>query len=212
MGPACPPLSPRPKPPLLPRRPQPLPTAPRPAPGARYPSAATGFASEGLRCPTPRGTVELASAEAQKDGLPRLPEPSAEPRPSAGRLRLITAAGPWSLNDSFSNDPRVNRQMGPATVTVNPADAAERGLSAGDEVVIRNSAGSLVMTVAVSDLVPPGVAASPKGRWPKLEGNRANANFINVGAGAAVGGSTALHPAEVVLEPHGKAKAHPSAR
>ena len=182
------------------------------AAGTIYPSAEPLIQFEGLRFPTPSGKIEIASAEAEKDGLPRLPEPSAEPRPSAGRLRLITAAGPWSLNDSFSNDPRVSRQMGPATVTINPADAAERGLSAGDEVVIRNSAGSLAMTVAVSDLVPPGVAASPKGRWPKLEGNRANVNFINVGAVADMGGSTAVHSTEVVLEPLGKAKAHPSPR
>jgi anaerobic selenocysteine-containing dehydrogenase len=90
--------------------------------------------------------------------------------------------------------------MGRAVVTVNPTDASERGLSSGDEVVLRNSTGSMTMTVAVSDLVPPGVAASPKGRWPKLEPGKANVNFLNSGAVADMGGSTAVHGNEVFLE------------
>ena len=178
------------------------------AAGTIYPSAEPLLQFAGLEFPTPSGRVEIASASAERDGLPRLPQPVAEPRPAAGLLRLITAAGPWSLNDSFSNDPRVARHMGPAVVTVNPADAAERGLSPGDEVVIRNSTGSLTMMLAVSDLVPPGVAASPKGRWPKLESNRANVNFVNAGAVADMGGSTAVHGTEVVLE---AVKTRPSA-
>jgi anaerobic selenocysteine-containing dehydrogenase len=171
------------------------------AAGTIDPSAEPLIQFQSLEFPTPSGKIEIASAQAERDGLPRLPEPTAEPRPAAGRLRLITAAGPWSLNDSFSNDPRVARHMGPAVVTVNPADAAERGLSPGDEVVIRNSTGSLTMRVAVSDLVPAGVAASPKGRWPKLERNRANVNFLNAGVVADMGGSTAVHGTEIVLEP-----------
>jgi anaerobic selenocysteine-containing dehydrogenase len=168
--------------------------------GTIYPSAEPLVQFAGLKFPTPSGKIEIASSQAEKDGLPRLPEPTAEPRPSDGRLRFITAAGPWSLNDSFSNDPRVARHMGPAVVTVNPADASSRGLSPGDEVVLRNATGSMTMTVAISDLVPPGVAASPKGRWPKLEPGKTNVNFLNSGEVADMGGSTAVHGNEVVIE------------
>jgi anaerobic selenocysteine-containing dehydrogenase len=170
------------------------------AAGTIYPSAEPMIQFENLEFPTPSGKIEIASAEAEAQGLPRLPEPTAEPRPAPGHLRLISAAGRWSLNDSFSNDPRIVRQMGPPIVTVNPADAAAQGLSAGDQVVIRNSTGSLAMTLAVSDLVPPGVASSPKGRWPKLERNQANVNFVNAGEVADMGGSTAVHGTEIVLE------------
>jgi anaerobic selenocysteine-containing dehydrogenase len=170
------------------------------AAGTIYPSAEPMIQFGNLEFPTPSGKIEIASAEAEAQGLPRLPEPTAEPRPAPGHLRLISAAGRWSLNDSFSNDPRVVRQMGPPVVTVNPADAAAQGLSAGDQVVIRNSTGSLAMTLAVSDLVPPGVASSPKGRWPKLERNQANVNFVNAGEVADMGGSTAVHGTEIVLE------------
>jgi anaerobic selenocysteine-containing dehydrogenase len=171
------------------------------AAGTIYPSAEPLIQFAGLVFPTPSGKIEIASAQAEKDGLPRLPEPTAEPRPADGRLRFITAAGPWSLNDSFSNDPRVARHLGRAVVTVNPADASERGLSEGDEVVLRNATGSMTMTVTVSDLVPKGVAASPKGRWPKLEPGKANVNFLNSGEVADMGGSTAVHGNEILLEP-----------
>jgi anaerobic selenocysteine-containing dehydrogenase len=171
------------------------------AAGTIYPSAEPVIQFAKLEFPTPSGKIEIASALAEEQGLPRLPEPIAEPRPGPGRLRLITAAGPWSLNDSFSNDPRVARHMGQAVVTINPVDAAAQGLSPGDEVVIRNSIGSLTMALAVSDLVPPGVASSPKGRWPKLERNQANVNFVNGGEVADMGGSTAVHGTEIVLEP-----------
>jgi anaerobic selenocysteine-containing dehydrogenase len=170
------------------------------AAGTIYPSAKPVIQFANLQFPTPSGKIEIASALAEEQGLPRLPEPIAEPRPAPGRLRLISAAGPWSLNDSFSNDPRVARHMGPAVVTINPLDAAAQGLSPGDEVVIRNSTGSLTMALAVSDLVPPGVASSPKGRWPKLERNKANVNFVNGGEVADMGGSTAVHGTEIVLE------------
>jgi len=170
------------------------------AAGTIYPSAEPVIQFESLQFPTPSGKIEIASDEAAKDGLPRLPEPTAEARPTDGRLRLITAAGPWSLNDSFSNDPRVVRHMGPAVLTINPTDAATQGLSPGDEVVIRNSTGSLTLELAVSDLVPAGVAISPKGRWPKLERSRSNVNFVNAGEVADMGGSTAVHGTEITLE------------
>jgi anaerobic selenocysteine-containing dehydrogenase len=45
-----------------------------------------------LRFPTPSGRVELASAVAQADGLPRHALPLADDRPADGGLRLLTSA------------------------------------------------------------------------------------------------------------------------
>src|SRR5438270_6120464 len=42
-----------------------------------------------LRFPTPSGRIEIASASAEADGHPRLPQPFADPRPKPGRLRLL---------------------------------------------------------------------------------------------------------------------------
>jgi anaerobic selenocysteine-containing dehydrogenase len=63
-----------------------------------------------------------------------------------------------------------------------------------------NGAGSLELTVAISDMVPPGVAYSPKGRWPKREHGWANVNVLNDGRKADFGGSTSVHGIEVSLE------------
>ncbi len=151
--------------------------------------------------PTPSGRVELASARAEKDGLPRLPLPLADPRPQDGRLRLLTPASPWLLNDSFANDAKVAKRIGPATVALHPADAAERGLGEGDEAEIGNETGHLRLLVALSDAVPRGVAYSPKGRWPKREPAGANVNALNPGERADMGESTSVHGVEVTVRP-----------
>ncbi|MGH2892087.1 MAG: molybdopterin-containing oxidoreductase family protein, partial [Solirubrobacteraceae bacterium] len=89
------------------------------------------------RFPTPSGRVELASARAERDGHPRTAQPDADPRPQNGRLRLLTPASRWSLNDSFANEPKLTGRRGPARVALHPADAAERGLNNGDAALLR---------------------------------------------------------------------------
>jgi anaerobic selenocysteine-containing dehydrogenase len=152
-----------------------------------------------LRFPTPSGRVELASARAEADGLPRLPLPLADPRPRDGRLRLLSPASPWLLNDSFANDAKIAKRIGAATVALHPDDAAERGLAEGDEAVVANETGRLQLMVTVSDAVPRGVAYSPKGRWPKREPGRANVNALNPGESADMGKSTSVHGVEVTV-------------
>ena len=151
------------------------------------------------RFPTPSGRVELASARAEADGLPRLPLPLADPRPADGRLRLLSPASPWLLNDSFANDAKIAKRIGPATVALHPDDAAKRGLAEGDEAVVANETGRLRLMVTVSDAVPRGVAYSPKGRWPKREPARANVNALNPGESADMGESTSVHGVEVTV-------------
>ena len=152
-----------------------------------------------LRFPTPSGKVELASARAEADGHPRTAQPHADPRPAGGRLRLLTPASPWLLNHSFANEPRLARRLGPLAIALHPADAAERGLAAGDRVLARSPAGELELTAALSEDLPRGVAFSPKGRWPKLEGGRANVNALNPGTASDMGASTTVHGVEITL-------------
>jgi anaerobic selenocysteine-containing dehydrogenase len=150
-----------------------------------------------LAFPTPSGKIEIASAAAERDGLPRVPQPWADTRPQAGMLRLLSPASSWALNDTFANDPTVGRRWGGATVALHPEDAAARGLADGDEVVLSNDTGSLTLRLRVSDEVLPGVALSPKGRWPKREPGGANVNVLNPGRKADLGGSSAVHSVEV---------------
>ncbi|MGH2852379.1 MAG: molybdopterin-containing oxidoreductase family protein [Solirubrobacteraceae bacterium] len=154
-----------------------------------------------LRFPTPSGRIEIASAVAAAEGQPRLPEPHADARPEHGRLRLLSPASPWILNDSFANDTKLTRRIGTAEVAMHPTDAAERGLAAGAPALLESSAGSLTLTVALSDELPRGVIYSPKGRWPKREPDHANVNVLNPGVVSDMGRSTTVHGIEVTVTP-----------
>ena len=154
-----------------------------------------------LRFPTPSGRVEIASATAEADGHPRLPEPHADPRPSAQLLRLLSPASAWLLNDSFANDPKLTHRLGTASVAMHPQDAAERGLAAGDAALLESPTGQLTLTVELSGELPRGVIYSPKGRWPKREPGAANVNVLNPGVESDMGHSTTVHGVEVTVTP-----------
>jgi anaerobic selenocysteine-containing dehydrogenase len=151
------------------------------------------------RFPTPSARIEIASAQAEADGHPRLPLPFADPRPQQGRLRLLTPASPWLLNDSFANDPKIARRLGTATVALHPQDAADRGLAEHDPVVLESDTGALTLSVTLSDALPRGVAYSPKGRWPKAAPQGANVNALNPGTPSDMGASTSVHGVEVTV-------------
>jgi anaerobic selenocysteine-containing dehydrogenase len=153
-----------------------------------------------LEFETASGRIEIASAAAEADGHPRLPQPWSDPRPAADRLRLLSPASPWLMNDSFANDRKITKRMGRPSVTLHPADAASRGLGDGDMVRLSNASGTLELAVAVSDIVPQGVAYSPKGRWLKREQSQANVNVLNDGRKADFGASTSVHGVEVTAE------------
>jgi anaerobic selenocysteine-containing dehydrogenase len=154
-----------------------------------------------LTFPTPSGRIEIASARAEADGHPRVPLPLADPRPARGRLRLLSPASPWLLSDSFANVDKIAARIGPATIALHPADAAERGLAEGDEALVTNETGRLALRVTISEAVPRGVALSHKGRWPKREPARANVNVLNPGQKSDMGDNTCVHSVEVVVTP-----------
>jgi anaerobic selenocysteine-containing dehydrogenase len=131
-----------------------------------------------LTFPTPSGRIEIASARAEADGHPRVPLPLANSRTAESRLRLLAPASPWRMNDSFANVAKIAARVGPATVALHPADAAERGLLEGDDVCVANETDRLVLRVTLSEAVPRGVELSHKDRWPTREAARANVNVL----------------------------------
>jgi anaerobic selenocysteine-containing dehydrogenase len=147
--------------------------------------------------PTPSGKVELASAQAQTAGHPRIPHPHFDARPQNSRLRLLSPASPWTLNHTFTNDRKISARLGEGTVALHPMDAADRGLEDGDEVVLENETGRLVLVLRLAETVQRGVALSSKGRWPRRESGGANVNALNPGFKADMGESTAVHGVEV---------------
>ena len=113
----------------------------------------------------------------------------------------MSPASTFTLNDSFANVAKLARRAGPPTVTLHPADAAARGLEADDEVLVSNETGSLKLLVRLSDDVPPGVALSHKGRWPRQEPGGANVYTLNPGRKTDIGESTCVHSVVGTLTP-----------
>ena len=155
---------------------------------------------ESLRFATPSGRIEIASERAAADGHPRVPQPSHDSRPPAGRLRLLSPASRWQMNDSYGNDPRIREKLGPAKVTLHPKDARAIGVAAGDRVRLANATGAVTLTAAVSNRVPRGAALSHKGRWPGLEDEGGNVNRLNPGEKSDMGESSCVHGIVVEIE------------
>ena len=143
------------------------------------------------------------SETAEKDGHPRTAVPTFDTRPPVGQLRLLSPASQWQMNDIYGNDAIVRRTLGDCEVKVSAADAENFGLSDGDLVDLFNETGQLECVLAVSNEVPPGVALSYKGRWPKLEGGF-NVNGLNPGQVTDMGDSTSVHGVHVQIRRRGQ--------
>lgn len=154
-----------------------------------------------LNFPTPSGKIEVASARAEAMGLPRVPEPGFDPEPADGRLRLLTPASEWRLNDSYANDPRLARRSGPAELLINPADAERFGVVDGMTVRVASTVAAVSLVARLDDAVPAGTGLSYKGRWPSLEPNGASVNVLYDGSPNDMGASSGVHGTEVRLTP-----------
>jgi anaerobic selenocysteine-containing dehydrogenase len=150
---------------------------------------------------TPSGRIEIASAQAEADGLPRVPLCRADPRPGPGSLRLLSPAHAWLLNTSFGNVGKIGKRLGPATIALHPGDAAERDLAAGQAAIVHNGCGRLELQVVICADLPRGVALAHKGRWLATDPGHANVNVLNAGGKSDMGESTAVHSVEVRVQP-----------
>jgi anaerobic selenocysteine-containing dehydrogenase len=146
----------------------------------------------GGRFPTPSGKVEIASAQAEAGGAPRLPVAHADAEIGDGRLRVLSPASPWTMNSVYGNDPKIREKLGEARVSVHPDDAEARGMADGDAVILRNAEGEIAMVLQLDATLPRGVALAPKGRWPRFSLG-ANINALYDGAHADIGESTCVH-------------------
>jgi len=152
-----------------------------------------------LEFATPSGKIEIASDRAVESGLPRLPLPLADEKSKDGKLRLITPASIWRMNDSYSNDPEIIKRSCDASVTLHPDDADRLNISDGDQVTLSNEAGKIQLIANIDRLTPSGVALSYKGRWPKLEAAKCNVNSIHIAKKTDMGESTSVHSTEITV-------------
>ena len=154
---------------------------------------------ESLEFSTASGKIELVSDQARQDGLPYLPQPHADERPTEGKLRLLTPGSAWELNSIYGNASRKNGTQGEPSVLMNPLDAKVRKLVDGDLVILFNDTGKINLLLSISTDVPQGVVVSYKGRWPKRSPTNSNINILNPGQKADMGASSAVHGIEVSL-------------
>jgi anaerobic selenocysteine-containing dehydrogenase len=97
------------------------------------------------------------------------------------------------MNATFANDPKIARKLGQPIVTVHPSEAAARGLEAGARVRVESAIAALDVELAVADVVGPGVALLPKGRWG------VNVNALVPAVASDMGDSTTVHGTLVTL-------------
>ncbi len=162
------------------------------------------------RFPTPSGKVELCCPALAERGLDPVPGrflareddggvSADDPEYPVGEsLQLLTAASHHFVSSSFANHPHLLKNAGPPLVEIHPADAARRGIDSGDTVLVSNGRGSCRLRAVVTDAVRPGVVASAKGRWAKLDGGR-NVNWTTPDALADMAGQSTFHSNRVWL-------------
>lgn len=156
---------------------------------------------EDLRFDTPSGHIEIASAAAEKKGLPRVPFPGIDAPPGGDELRLLSPASMWRMNDSYANDPKLGIRAGSAELIMNTEDAARLGVEDGSRVRVANDAGAIELQAEIADIVRPGTVVSYKGRWPGLESSSANLNALHAGQKCDMGESTSVHGIMVTVRP-----------
>ena len=83
-------------------------------------------------------------------------------------LVMFNTHYPRSACSDFDNVATL-REAFMAPVTMNASDAAARGISAGDPVLVSSPYGKILRTVSVSELVVPGAIDIPNGTWPRFD-------------------------------------------
>jgi anaerobic selenocysteine-containing dehydrogenase len=146
------------------------------------------------------GKIDLAGDSFVDAGLPWAPFASAETRPQAGDLRLLSPASKWLMNSSFGNDPKILKQLGEGEAIMHPDEARSRGIAGGTRIRIGNPTGAITLKLALSTDVPRGVILAYKSRWA-TNGADSNVNALNPGQKADLAASCAVHSINVSVAP-----------
>lgn len=140
--------------------------------------------------PTPSGKVEIFSQTVwntqYRDPFPAIPRYMAPPEgaqdPMAGEypLQLIGWHTKRRTHSVHDNNLELHK-VDPQRLWIHPADAAERGIREGDQVLVWNSRGRTRVPAHVTERIMPGVTALSQGAWyaPDPDGTD-HAGSINI--------------------------------
>lgn len=104
------------------------------------------------------------------DGEQYKPYPTyhAQPQESEWPLLAFNTHYPRSACSDFDNVATL-RETFNAPVTISRADAQERGIKAGDAVLVSSPYGKVVRPVSISSCIVPGSIDVPNGTWPRFD-------------------------------------------
>ena len=174
---------------------------------APYPADGRPF-GDGI-FPTPSGRVELVSDTLAAMGQPALPDfvaPREGPLGDAERFArfplqlLVHKHHPRFLNSGYSHLPKHGPAEGEPFVEMTEADAAVRGLAAGDTARVFNDRAALELPVRVSDRVRDGVVHVPFGWWSGQHPGGRTANALTNATLTDWGGGVAYSDTLVEVE------------
>ncbi|MFC1968031.1 molybdopterin-dependent oxidoreductase, partial [Chloroflexota bacterium] len=123
--------------------------------------------------PTPSGKIEIYSQQLADMNHPQIPpiptyiEPWESPNDDLAAkypLQLITTHFKRRAHSQWETIPWL-RELAEQTVSINPVDADARGISDGDEVLVCNDRGKLIIRARVTERIMPGVVDIPQGAW-----------------------------------------------
>jgi anaerobic selenocysteine-containing dehydrogenase len=150
------------------------------------------------------GPVQFVSVQPQTpDGKVHLAPPALGPAPF--RFQSTAHAGfPLALV-SASNSQMISSTLGEFNypelwLTLNPVDAAARGIAARDEVRVYNDLGEVRCRVEIHERMREGVCGLPKGAWRKASRNGQTATALCPPHVNDVGGGACYNDARVEVE------------
>jgi anaerobic selenocysteine-containing dehydrogenase len=113
-------------------------------------------------------------------------------------LELISPKNDDGMNSTFGNRCAVDLQT--ATLHLNAADAALRGIRTADSVRVYNGRGAFLLTASVDQSVPPGVASALSVRWGNRAPGKRSANAVTSERLTDAGGGATFYSCLVQVE------------
>jgi anaerobic selenocysteine-containing dehydrogenase len=116
-------------------------------------------------------------------------------------LELISPKHDDSMNSTFGN--RLDTDAATATVHIESADAAARGIATGDQVRVYNDRGSCLLRAHVNGVVRRGVVSVPSVRWASMAADHHGVNALTSERLTDKGGGPTFYSCLVQVEKSG---------
>ena len=116
-------------------------------------------------------------------------------------LELISPKHDDSMNSTFGN--RAENDFATATLHMDVADAAARGISSGDQVRVYNDRGSCLLRAHVNGALRTGVVSAPSVRWAKMAPDHRSVNALTSERLTDIGGGPTFYSCLVQVEKSG---------